>query len=190
MSNSSLKADPVLTPMPHGNRRHWLTAGVATAAAVAGGGFAWWKFQPRALADGAQAALWAQSFQTPEGQTLEMRSLQGKPLVINFWATWCPPCVEELPLLDRFFRQNSSKGWQIVGLAIDQPSSVRTFLQKTPVSFPVGLAGLGGTELGKSLGNLTGGLPFTVVFDAAGGIAHRKMGKLNDADLAAWSALR
>lgn len=190
MSKSSLRAEPVIRPMPGSKRRQWLTAGVAAAAAVAGGWLAWWKFQPHAIADGAQATLWTQSFQTPDGQSLAMHSLQGKPLVINFWATWCPPCVEELPLLDRFFKQNSAKSWQVIGLAIDQPSSVRAFLQKTPVSFPVGLAGLGGTELGKSLGNLSGGLPFTVVFDPAGGVAHRKMGKLNEADLAAWTALR
>jgi thiol-disulfide isomerase/thioredoxin len=190
MSNSRSKAEPVMRTMPDGKRRHWLTAGVAVAAAAAGGGFAWWKFQPHEIDSGAQRALWGQSFQTPDGRTLAMNSLQGKPLVINFWATWCPPCVEELPLLDRFFKQYGSKSWQVLGLAIDQPSSVRAFLQKTPISFPIGLAGLGGTELGKSLGNLSGGLPFTVVFGPTGDVVHRKMGKLTDADLTAWTALR
>jgi thiol-disulfide isomerase/thioredoxin len=106
--------------------------------------------------------------------------------VVNFWATWCPPCVEELPLLDRFFQENKVNGWQILGLAVDQPSAVRGFLQKLPLSFPVGMAGLAGTELSKSMGNLTGALPFTVVLGADGVIRQRKMGKVTPQDLSAW----
>ena len=130
------------------------------------------------------------SFDTPEGPPLAMQTLRGKPLVVNFWATWCPPCVEELPLLDGFFRQNTAKGWQVVGLAIDQPSSVRSFLSRTPVTFPIALAGLGGTELGQAMGNLAGGLPFTVVIGAAGDVLQRKMGRVSAADLALWAQLR
>lgn len=176
---------------PSAARRRWLAGGVALAAGLAGAGLAWWRFQPGEAADGAAAAFWGQSFEAPQpGPGVAMQAFRGRPLVINFWATWCPPCVEELPLLDRFFRENASNGWQVVGLAIDQPSSVRTFLQKTPVGFPIGMAGLGGTELGKSLGNLSGGLPFTVVFGGDGTVKHRKMGKVTTADLSAWTALR
>ena len=89
--------------------------------------------------------------------------------------------------MDRFYKEKSSKSWQVVGLAIDQPSAVRNFLQKTPVSFPVGMAGLGGTDLGKSLGNSAGGLPFTIVLGANGSLLHRKMGKVSPEDLERWS---
>ena len=170
-------------------RRSLLYAGVAGAAALAGVGVAWWKFRPQAVAPDAAAMLWPLTFDTPTGPPLAMASLRGKPLVVNFWATWCPPCVEELPMLDGFFRQNASKSWQVVGLAIDQPSAVRKFLERTPVSFPVGLAGLGGTELTSALGNMSGGLPFTVVVGAAGEILQRKMGRVTAADLAQWSQL-
>ncbi|HSV34620.1 MAG TPA: TlpA disulfide reductase family protein [Ramlibacter sp.] len=129
------------------------------------------------------------SFATPAGASLTMQSLRGKPLLLNFWATWCPPCVEELPLLDAFFRENSAKSWQVLGLAIDQPSSVRKFLQQTPVTFPVGMAGMGGTELAKALGNLSGGLPFTVVIGADGRVLQRRMGRVTAADLAQWKLL-
>ncbi|MBI2769880.1 MAG: TlpA family protein disulfide reductase [Burkholderiales bacterium] len=177
------------TAAPPGRRR-LLYAGVAGAAAAAGAGLAWWRAgeAPAPSPDGLDA-FWPLSFDTPAGAPLAMQSFRGRPLLINFWATWCPPCVEELPLIDGFYRQNSSKSWQVLGLAIDQPSSVRSFLQKTPVTFPIALAGLGGTELGKSLGNLTGGLPFTVLVSASGAVLHRRMGRVSPADLQQWAAL-
>jgi thiol-disulfide isomerase/thioredoxin len=177
-------------PQPAAARRRMLYAAVAGLAAAGGAGLAWWKFQPHAVERGAEAALWSMEFEKPEGGMLSLRALSGKPLVVNFWATWCPPCVEELPLLNAFYRQHAANGWQVVGLAIDQPSAVRKFLQRMPLDFPIGLAGLGGTELGRSLGNLTGGLPFTVVLGGEGRVLHRKMGQVTSEDLQLWTALK
>lgn len=181
---------PVAGPDAGLSRRRWLYAGVAAAAAVGGGGLAWWRFQPHEVAEGAEQALWSQSFTTPDGAPLAMASFQGKPLLVNFWATWCPPCVEELPLLNRFYQDHRAQGWQVVGLAIDQLSAVRKFLGKLPLDFPVGMAGMGGTELGRALGNLQGGLPFTVLLGGNGRVLHRKMGQVSPQDLASWSQLR
>lgn len=184
---------------PAAPRRRALIAGVATVAVAAGAGFAWWRSRqaappPKAAASpaldpAAVAQFWPLEFETPEGTKLAMASLKGKPLLLNFWATWCAPCIEEMPMLDAFYRQNAAKGWQVVGLAIDAPSSVRKFLERTKVSFPIGLAGFGGTELTKNLGNMAGGLPFSVLFDREGRMVQRKMGKLTEADLQAWSGL-
>jgi thiol-disulfide isomerase/thioredoxin len=157
------------------------------AAAAAGAGQGGWRDTPGAEDEGAVRRLWDLSLQTPQGAPLALASLKGRPLLLNFWATWCPPCVEEMPLLDGFFRQHAAKGWQVLGLAVDQPSSVRTFLQKTPVAFPIALAGLEGTELARSLGNLTGGLPFTVVLGPEGRVRQRRMGRVSASDLKAWS---
>ena len=130
------------------------------------------------------------NFETPDGQLRAMNSFRGKPLLLNFWATWCPPCIEELPLLDAFFQEHKASGWQVLGLAVDQPSAVRKWLQAKPLSFAVGMAGLTGTELSKSLGNLAGGLPFTVAFGASGALLVRKTGKVSKDDLKQWALLK
>ena len=177
------------------NRRKLLYGSVAGAAALAGASVAWWQIQPHGQpvaqsgAAGATDPFWSQTFDTPDGASLALSSFSGQPLLVNFWATWCPPCVEELPLLDSFYKENKAKRWQVLGLAVDQPSAVRSWLQRKPLSFPVAMAGFTGTELSKSLGNLSGGLPFTVVFGASGELLHRKSGQVSSEDLAQWAAL-
>lgn len=170
-------------------RRRVLTAAVGVGALAAGAGVAWWRFRPAAVASGAEAAFWDARFDGPMGESVRLAEWRGRPLLVNFWATWCPPCVEELPLLNAFHASQAAKGWQVLGLAVDQPAAVRRFLEKLPLSFPVGMAGFAGTELSRSLGNLTGGLPFTVVFDEAGQVAHRKIGQVSEEDLKLWAQL-
>lgn len=127
---------------------------------------------------------------TDAGKRITRANFGGRLLVLNFWATWCPPCVEELPLLSRFYRENAAKGWQVLALAVDQQDAVQRFLAQAPVSCPVVLAGTAGIELYRSLGNLSGGLPFTVVLGSDGRVAHRKMGKISADDLQAWTRLK
>jgi thiol-disulfide isomerase/thioredoxin len=167
------------------SRRH-LIWGAGAAAAVAGVGLALWRFEPEPVAQVDSHPLWAQQFEAPTGETLAMAQFKGKPLLLNFWATWCPPCIEELPMINAFWRENNPNGHQVVALAIDQPSAVRRFLERQPLAFPVGLAGLEGTSLAKSLGNAAGGLPFTVFFKEDGSIWRQKMGQLTDQDLSQW----
>jgi len=167
------------------NRRH-LTVGLGLAAGAAGLGFGWWRGQA-ARAAAPPAEMWTLSFERPEGGTLTMASLRGKPLLINFWATWCAPCIKELPEIDRFHKTFSQRQGQVVGLAIDSPTPVREFLGRVKLGFPVGLAGMDGSDLVNQLGNLQGALPFSVMFDAEGRITRRKMGETTYAELLEWS---
>jgi thiol-disulfide isomerase/thioredoxin len=189
------------------NRRTMLYGGAAVAATVLGAGASWWKLQPRASSSSAASAasaptsvapgefaketeaFWTMSFNSPDGKALPMSRFRGKLLLVNFWATWCPPCVEELPLLDFFYQENKDKNIQVVGLAVDQLSAVQTWLQTRPLNFPVGMVGLEGTELSKSLGNVSGSLPFSVVFSPAGLLVHRKTGKILPEELVQWTHL-
>lgn len=174
----------------------------ASVAAVCGLGLGWWKFlyapsqtangaegDAKAYGDGPERQFWLTTFDTPTGGRLPLASFRGKLLLVNFWATWCPPCVEELPLINAFFQENKAKSWQVVGIAADNAKAVSDFTAKLPLSFPLALAGMAGVELSRSLGNLAGGLPFTVIFGKDGKVLHRQMGRLTAEHLATWSRL-
>lgn len=143
------------------------------------------------MAPDALDGWWDRVLVTPDGQNLSMATFRGQPLLVNFWATWCPPCVEELPLLNRFAQEQAAAGWRVLGLAVDQVPAVQAFLQRLPLVFPVGMAGLEGVALSRALGNATGALPFTVVLGPDGAVLQRKLGKVSVDDLRQWAqALR
>ena len=171
------------------SRRKMMYAGAALGAGLAGA--AWWRFMAPPGAEASRSAdpFWGLELETPDGAPLKISRFAGQPLLVNFWATWCPPCVEELPMLSRFAQEQQSRGWRVLGLAVDQPSAVRAWLAKSPLAFPVAMAGLGGTDLSKRMGNLSGALPFSVAFSASGEVLQRKGGKLTPEDLARWAQL-
>lgn len=167
------------------NRRQWVYGGVAAAAAAAGA--VWSTRKPSALRSSDE--VWKQVLPQPAGGQLVIADLRGKPLLLNFWATWCPPCVKEMPLLDAFYQTHRARGWQVVGLAVDSPTPVRAFLERVPVSFPIGLAGMEGSELSRALGNPTGALPFTVVLNTKGDVVVQKLGSIEADELERWASV-
>lgn len=172
------------------NRRLAL-GGVAAAAVGAGATWAWRvnAGDPDGGKNGEQAAagVWSLRFAIPGGGELAMSTLQGRPLVLNFWATWCPPCLHEMPELDRFHREFRARAWQVLGIALDRPGPVNEFLAQRPVGFAIAVAGADGFDLIRRLGNRRGVLPFTVVFDGRGKAVRNKVGETTFDELSRWA---
>jgi len=110
-------------------------------------------------------------------QMVGMKSLIGQPLVVNFWASWCVPCVKEMPMLDELAKEVPQA--KVVGVAIDSATNVQTFLEKVPVSFPIYISGHAGIEVTKALGNEVMGLPFTAVFASDGTLVSSILGEVD-----------
>jgi thiol-disulfide isomerase/thioredoxin len=129
--------------------------------------------------------LWKQQLQMAAGTQQSLASFKGKPVVVNFWASWCGPCVKEMPTLAALHREYAKKGITFIGLGVDSEKNVNAFLQKVPVDYPIYIAGFGGADLARSFGNNAGALPFTVVIDAKGAIRSTKLGEVDPKELKA-----
>ena len=161
---------------------------VAAGAAAAAAGFAIGPFflgqretQPAAGAK----ALWDAKFPDLAGNERRVADWRGRVLVCNFWATWCPPCVEEIPMLKEIRESRQKKGLEIVGIALDSAEKVRAFASKLTIDYPVLLADGAGLSLMRDAGNLAGGLPYTVIADRAGRWVHQKLGAFRKQELEA-----
>ncbi|WP_374675943.1 TlpA disulfide reductase family protein [Ideonella sp.] len=177
-----------LAPPPRSPGRRGVVLGAGALALAAGVGWQLWRHRLAPTANEDLAAFLALELPTPSGARLPLRSLAGRPLVINFWATWCPPCVKEMPELDRFARDFASRGWQVLGVAIDKPQAVSRFLTQTPVGFPIVLLeGTEGLTWIRRLGNPGGGLPFSLQLAANGSLQQTKLGPTTLDELRGWT---
>ena len=155
-------------------------------ASVAAGTGLYLATQPPAQlapADIAPSALYAAGFHDLDGQPASLGRFAGHPLVINFWATWCAPCREEMPALSRVSRLTAGRV-QFLGLAQDDPQKVRAFARDLGVSYPLWTGGDEVMELSRRLGNRMGVLPFTAVLDASGRVVAQKVGAYREDELA------
>lgn len=122
-------------------------------------------------------------WKTPEGEPADTQGWRGKTLVVNFWGSWCPPCVEEMPMLAKVSQELASQNVVFVGIGIDSPSNIRDFLKKTPVPYPIVIGGLDGNRWAKQFGNDASGLPFTAIIAPNGNIIYKKLGKIEEKEI-------
>lgn len=141
--------------------------------------FGWKQLAPVAPVNIAVASLMQQTLPDSAGNSRQFGEWKGKILLVNFWATWCPPCVAEMPELVDLQTEMKEKNLQIVGIGIDSPSNIREFAAKYKISYPLLMAGMEGTELSRQFGNQAGGLPFTVLIDASGQVRQTYLGRLD-----------
>jgi thiol-disulfide isomerase/thioredoxin len=110
----------------------------------------------------------------------------GRPLLINVWASWCGPCIDEMPELQRFSAQQGAQGVQVIGIALDEPQAVRDFLTRVPVRYPILIDPPGPADAGVRLGNLRGVLPYSVLIGADGRLLKQRAGPFAAAELDAF----
>ncbi|MDR7100676.1 thiol-disulfide isomerase/thioredoxin [Lysobacter niabensis] len=111
----------------------------------------------------------------------------GRPLLVNVWASWCGPCVREMPELDRYARSQAANGTQVVGIALDDTAAVEAFLQRIPVSYPLLVDAPGPRDAGVRLGNPRGVLPYSVLLDAQGRVVKQKIGPFQEGEIEGWA---
>ncbi|MDR1648387.1 MAG: TlpA family protein disulfide reductase [Zoogloeaceae bacterium] len=131
--------------------------------------------------------LWELSFPDLQGNQVTLARWRGQALLVNFWATWCAPCREELPVLSRLHTEFQGEKVQFVGIALDSAANVQAFADKNPLSFPLLVdAEQAAMVLFPALGNPAVGVPFTVLLDGEGRIVARQVGRLPEAQLVLW----
>ena len=172
-----LDASPAAPSNARPRRRLLIVGAVAAAALALGAGTAYFVHDGNdASRDG--SAVLGLVLPDLQGQQQALSQWRGKVLVVNFWATWCAPCREEMPEFVAAQARDGPKGVQFVGIAVDDPDKVRAFAQEVKLNYPALIGGYGAIELSKTLGNELAALPFTIVVDREGRVAHTQLGPL------------
>jgi thiol-disulfide isomerase/thioredoxin len=159
-----------------------IAVAVAVVSTVAG---AWGYRQLQASRDAEAAVDELRRLTLPdvEGRPRSLSDWRGKVLVVNFWATWCEPCREEIPALMRARRKYAANGLEVVGIALDSAGKVRVFASELQIDYPLLIGSLETIDLSRRLGNRLGALPYTVVLDRTGQVVFTRLGGVSDAQL-------
>lgn len=170
---------------PAAMRRWIVVAIVAVVMAAAGAWVSFLRNAPAPPMDFAVATLLAQTLPDQANKSIALERYRGRVLVVNFWATWCPPCIEEMPELSTIATDYAGRGVEVIGIGVDHPIKIAQFAAKWPVSYQLLVAEKTGYELSRQFGNRSLGLPYTVVIDTNGQVAKRILGRFNGKELRA-----
>lgn len=170
-------------------RRRLVLAGVLTAVAAFAAGVALRQYSttrsPKSgtVSEKAVAGLFGVQLPDSSGRLHAFAQWRGKALVINFWATWCAPCREEMPYFSRIAEKHAAKGVQFVGISTDSPDAVRSFAEQYRIAYPLLVGGPGAIELSATLGNSLKGLPYTIILGPNGEPLLTRIGRLPESEL-------
>ncbi len=167
----------------------WAVLGAAAILALAAGAYFAWEARGPAVGKGSvpdALPLFALVLPDTDGKEQALGQWRGRVLVVNFWATWCEPCRDEMPLFVKAQQAYGGRGLQFVGIAIDQGDKVRRFATDIGLNYPVLIGGYGAIELSRTFGNRLGALPYSLIIDRSGRIVHTQLGPLKEAQLDAF----
>jgi thiol-disulfide isomerase/thioredoxin len=163
--------------------RRWLVYALSALAALALGIYAFRLLPEPAPGSRDSGPLLAVSLPDVDGRPQSLAQWRGRLLVVNFWATWCAPCREEMPMFVRAQAAHGAKGLQFVGIAVDDVPKVRQFANEIGLNYPALIGGYGAMELSKTLGNSVMALPFTIVIGPKGNVVLTQLGPVREAQL-------
>ena len=137
--------------------------------------------QRLSISDPVKATSPLLEFSLPDlsGKQRSITEWQGKIRIINFWATWCPPCLKEIPEFIKLQNQFNDKDLQFIGIAIEDKQSVEEYLSTIDINYPILIGGDEAITLSQQLGNIVNAVPFTLIIDRQGQIIHRQPGELS-----------
>lgn len=158
-------------------KKNIVVIAVAIFFAAAGAMVGLQRMEPEAAEPSAVSTLFSQSLADANGRQQQLSQWKDKALVVNFWATWCAPCVEEMPELSAL-QKEIAPDVQILGIGIDSAAKIAEFAAKHNIAYPLYVGGMGGSELSRQFGNQAGGLPFTVLIGADGKVRKTYLGRL------------
>lgn len=168
------------------NAQRLLFVVIALAALAVGIGFSNSRLQPGAVNPEAVSMLFAQRYSDSSGTVQPLSDWRGKFLVVNFWATWCPPCVQEMPHLQEVRDEFVDQNVEVLGLGIDSAENIARFQQQYSIRFPLYVSGADGVEMTQAFGNAARVLPYTVLITPNGTVAQRKAGQISPDELRGW----